>query len=143
MRSPSRAPWVKGLRPGRLGEFSVDAAADDLLGLLNANGVESMGLVGSGLGAVVALAAAQRAPECVSDLVLEGATVKYGRLALGAQKTPHARVRRGLELLFGIGLGDAEFFGQHQGVQGPADGRGPAFVARLDHRSQRLLGRDV
>jgi pimeloyl-ACP methyl ester carboxylesterase len=81
------APWVKGLRPGRLGEFSVDAAADDLLGLLNANGVESMGLVGSGLGGVVALAAAQRAPECVSELVLEGVNPKFGRLALGAQKT--------------------------------------------------------
>ncbi len=80
------APWVKGLRPGRLGDFSVDAAADDLLGLLNANGVESMAVVGSGLGAVVALAAAERAPECVSDLVLEGASVKHGRLALGAQK---------------------------------------------------------
>lgn len=81
------APWVKGLRPGRLGDFSVDAAADDLIGLLNANGVESMAVVGSGLGAVVALAAAQRAPGCVSDLVLEGAQVKFGRLALGAQKT--------------------------------------------------------
>ncbi len=81
------APWVKGLRPGRMGGFSVDAAADDLLGLLNANGVESMGIVGSGLGAIVALAAAQRAPECVSDLVLEGVQVKFGRLALGAQKT--------------------------------------------------------
>ncbi len=80
------APWVKGLRPGRLGDFSVDAAADDLLGLLNANGVESMAVVGSGLGAVVALSAAERAPECVSDLVLEGASVKHGRLALGAQK---------------------------------------------------------
>jgi len=80
------APWVKGLRPGRLGPFSVDAAADDLLGLLNTNGVESLGIVGSGLGAVVALAAAQRAPECVSELVLEGGSVKFGRLALGAQK---------------------------------------------------------
>jgi len=81
------APWVKGLRPGRLGGFSVDAAADDLLGLLNVNGVDSMALVGSGLGAIVALAAAERAPECVSDLVLEGVQVRFGRLALGAQKT--------------------------------------------------------
>lgn len=80
------APWVKGLRPGRLGEFSVDAAADDLLGLLNTFGVESLGIVGSGLGAIVGLVAAQRAPECVSELVLEGAAVKFGRLALGAQK---------------------------------------------------------
>lgn len=81
------APWLKGLRPGKLGPFSVDAAADDLLGLLNQNGVESMGLVGSGLGSIVALRAAQRAPECVSDLVLEGTTLSFGRLALGAQKT--------------------------------------------------------
>lgn len=81
------APWLKGLRPGKLGEFSVDAAADDLLALLTPNGVDSMALVGSGLGAVVALAAAQRCPECVSDLVLEGVQIKYGRLALGAQKT--------------------------------------------------------
>nr|NLI49610.1 hypothetical protein [Propionibacterium sp.] len=80
------APWVKGLRPGRLGEFSVAAAADDLLGLLNANGVESMGIVGSGLGAVVALAAAERAPGHITDLVLEGAQARYGRLTVGAQK---------------------------------------------------------
>lgn len=81
------APWLKGLRPGRLGPFSVDAAADDLLGLLNANGLESMAIVGSGLGATVALAAAQRAPERISDLVLEGVVAKHGRLTLGAQKT--------------------------------------------------------
>lgn len=80
------APWLKGLRPGRLGDFSVDAAADELLELLNQNGVESMALVGSGLGGVVCLAAAQRAPGCVSDLVVEGVTLKHGRLALGAQK---------------------------------------------------------
>ena len=65
------APWIKGLRPGKLGAFSVDAAADELLGLLNTYGVESMALVGSGLGAVVALAAAERSPDCVSDLVVE------------------------------------------------------------------------
>ena len=81
------APWVKGLRPGRLGEFSVDAAADDLLGLLNANGVERMGVVGSGLGAIVALAAAQRSPETISELVLEGVQVRFGRVSIGAQKT--------------------------------------------------------
>lgn len=81
------APWVKGLRPGRLGDFSVDAAADDLLGVLNANGFDRMAIVGSGLGAIVALAAAERSPDAVSDLVLEGVQAKFGRLALGAQKT--------------------------------------------------------
>ena len=81
------APWLAGLRPGRRGEFRVDAAADEVFGLLNPNGVDSMVLVGSGLGAVVALAAAERAPACVSELVLEGVQVSYGRLALGAQKT--------------------------------------------------------
>lgn len=80
------APWVRGLRPGRLQPFDPDAAADDLLGLLNPNGVESMALVGSGLGAVVAMTAAQRTPECVSDLVVEGLTLSHGRLAMGAQK---------------------------------------------------------
>ncbi len=80
------APLIKGLRPGKLGAFSVDAAADELLGLLNTYGVESMALVGSGLGAVVALAAAERSPDCVSDLVVEGVALKYGRLAMGAQK---------------------------------------------------------
>lgn len=102
------APWIKGLRPGRLGDFSVDGAADDLLGLLNTHGVESMSIVGSGLGAVVALRAAQRAPECVADLILEGLQLTYGRLALGAQRAlvrsmPDARwaasgLKRGLVL---------------------------------------------
>lgn len=81
------APWVQGLRPGKLGTFSPDAAADDLLGLLNPNGVESMALVGSGLGAVVAMTVAQRAPECVSDLVVEGLQLRFGRVSIGAQKT--------------------------------------------------------
>lgn len=80
------APWLKGLRPGRRGEFRVDAAADDVFSLLNPNGVDSLALVGSGLGAVVALAAAERAPECVSDLIVEGVQLNHGRLALGAQK---------------------------------------------------------
>lgn len=81
------APWVQGLRPGRLGTFSPEGAADDLLGLLNPNGVESMIVVGSGLGAVVGMTAAQRAPECVSALVVEGLSLSFGRMAMTAQRT--------------------------------------------------------
>ena len=64
------APWLKGTRPGRAEEFSVEGAADDVLRLLNQHGAEQMSLVGVSIGAVVALDAAIRAPEAISHLVL-------------------------------------------------------------------------
>lgn len=69
------APWLRGLRPGRDERFSVTGAADEVLRLLNVHGVEQMALIGSSLGAVVALDAAVRAPDTVSHLVLAAGQV--------------------------------------------------------------------
>lgn len=80
------APWLRGTRPGRDETFDVPRAADDVLALLNQHGVEQMSLVGSSLGAVVALDAAIRAPETVSHLVLAAAQVNPPKSVIRAQR---------------------------------------------------------
>jgi len=79
------APWLRGTRPGRTEDFAVDAAADDVLALVTANGAESAVLCGQGLGALVALVAASRAPEAVAGLVLTGALAVPTAAALRTQ----------------------------------------------------------
>ena len=81
------APWLKGTRPGRAEEFTVESAADEVLALLNQNGVEQMALVGVSLGAMVALDAAIRAPEAVSHLILCGGQVNPPRSVMRVQRT--------------------------------------------------------
>lgn len=80
------APWLRGLRPGRAQEFSVEGAADDVLALLNQHGVEQMSLVGVSLGAMVALDAAIRSPETVSHLVLAAGQVNPPRSVMRMQR---------------------------------------------------------
>lgn len=80
------APWLRGLRPGRAEEFSVEGAADDVLALLNQHGVEQMDLVGVSLGAMVALDAAVRAPETVAHLVLAAGQVNPPRSVMRMQR---------------------------------------------------------
>ena len=80
------APWVRGTRPGRNETFEMDAAADDVLALLNQHGVEQMSLVGVSLGAMVALDAATRSPENVSHLVLVAGQVNPPRSVMRAQR---------------------------------------------------------
>lgn len=80
------APWLRGTRPARDERFSVEGAADDVLGLLNEHGVDEMSLVGISLGAVVALDAAVRAPDTVSHLVLAAGQVNPPRSVMRAQK---------------------------------------------------------
>lgn len=80
------APWLRGLRPGRAQEFSVEGAADDVLALLNQHGVEQMSLVGVSLGAMVALDAAIRSPETVSHLVLAAGQVNPPRSVVRMQR---------------------------------------------------------
>lgn len=79
------APWLRGTRPGRSVGFEMDAAADDVLALVSAHGAESALLCGQGLGALVALVAATRAPDAVAALVLTGALAVPSRAALRAQ----------------------------------------------------------
>lgn len=80
------APWLKGTRPGRAEEFSVEGAADDVLALLNQHGAEQMSLVGVSLGAMVALDAATRAPDTVSHLVLAAGQVNPPKSVMRAQR---------------------------------------------------------
>lgn len=93
------APWVRGTRPGRNETFEMDAAADDVLALLNQHGVEQMDVCGLGLGAMVALNTAIRSPENVEHLVLTACQLAPPASALRAQKlairlTPRARLAR-------------------------------------------------
>ena len=80
------APWLKGTRPGRAEEFSVEGAADEVLRLLNQHGAEQMSLVGVSIGAVVALDAAIRAPEAISHLVLVSGQVNPPRSVARMQR---------------------------------------------------------
>lgn len=92
------APWLKGLRPGRQDGFTVNDACDDIFSLLNPHGVDTITLVGSDLGATIALACATRAPEAVSDLVIAASSFSFNAIALRAQRavlrvTPESRFR--------------------------------------------------
>ncbi|GAA1655692.1 hypothetical protein GCM10009828_101790 [Actinoplanes couchii] len=60
---------------GKPGEYSFQLMRDDVLGFLDGAGLERAALVGHSLGAVVAVLLAQLAPERVTHLVLEDATV--------------------------------------------------------------------
>jgi 3-oxoadipate enol-lactonase len=80
------APWLRGMRPARAEEFSVEGAADDVLALLNQYGVEQMSLVGVSLGAMVALDAAIRAPQAVSHLVLAAGQINPPRSVMRMQR---------------------------------------------------------
>lgn len=80
------APWLKGTRPGRDEQFSVQGAADDVLALLNQHGIDQMALVGVSLGAMVALDAAIRSPENVSHLVLAAGQVNPPKSVMRAQR---------------------------------------------------------
>lgn len=80
------APWLEGCRPGALKAFSMTAAADAALAQLNRFGVDQAAIMGTGLGALVALEAAIRSPGAVSHLVLEGAVSHTPRFAGSLQR---------------------------------------------------------
>lgn len=80
------APWLDGLRPGGSDGFNLTRAADAVLGQLNRFGVDQVALVGSGLGASVAVAAAGRSPAAVSHLVLSDVLPRTQKLAGGLQR---------------------------------------------------------
>jgi 3-oxoadipate enol-lactonase len=83
---PVRAPWLLGLRPGKQSELSLAAAADEVLSTLDRNGIESAVLVGHQLGGMVALQVAAEEPSMVAGVVVSGAVVAPGALALGLQR---------------------------------------------------------
>ena len=80
------APWLAGLRPGKPGDISLVAAAADVVSQLDRYGIEKAWLVGHQLGAMTALQVATSEPERVAGLVLSGAMLTPGRVALGVQK---------------------------------------------------------
>ncbi len=80
------APWLAGLRPGRAAELSLRGAADEVVSQLDRYGIERAVVVGHQLGAMVGLQVATSDPERVAGLVLSGAVVSPGRLALGVQR---------------------------------------------------------
>lgn len=91
------APWVAGLRPGRRQPLSLTGAAAEVIGVLDRSGYVTADLVAHQLGAMVALQCAADHPERVGRLVLSGAVLLPGRMALTLQKAairmmPAARI---------------------------------------------------
>jgi 3-oxoadipate enol-lactonase len=81
------APWLAGLRPGKTAELSLTAAADEVLALMDRNGIEAAHLVGHQLGAMVALQVATTEPSMVAGLVLSGAMVTPSKMVSRWQRT--------------------------------------------------------
>lgn len=90
------------MRPGRNEQFSVPDAADDVLALLNQNGVERMAVVGVSLGAMVALDAAIRAPETISHLVLAAGQVNPPRSVMRMQRLAFSLIPTGRLAAMGV-----------------------------------------
>ncbi len=92
------APWIAGLRPGKRYDLSLKTASAELIGVLDRSGYASADVVAHQLGAMVALQAAADHPDRIGRLLLTGAVLMPGKLALRMQK---AAVRvlpiRGLE----------------------------------------------
>jgi pimeloyl-ACP methyl ester carboxylesterase len=80
------APWIDGLRPGRRHELSLPTASAELVNLLDRSGYASAAVVAHQLGAVVALQAAADHPGRVSRLLITGAMLLPGPMALRLQK---------------------------------------------------------
>ncbi|MGV8910671.1 MAG: alpha/beta fold hydrolase [Propionicimonas sp.] len=80
------APWLAGLRPGRPAELSLTNAAADVVSQLDRYGIKKARLVGHQLGAMTALEVAVTEPDRVAGLVISGALVSPGRVALAMQK---------------------------------------------------------
>ncbi len=116
------APWLRGMRPGRDEQFSVPTAADDVLALLNQNGVEQMSLVGVSLGAMVALDAAIRAPQTISHLVLAAGQVNPPKSVMRMQRLAFSLIPAGR--LAAMGVQKKRFL------------KALDAAARIDYRSQ-------
>ena len=80
------APWIAGLRPGKRAELSLKTASAELIGVLDRSGYAVAHVVAHQLGAMVALQAAADNPDRIGRLVVSGALVLPGKLALRVQK---------------------------------------------------------
>jgi pimeloyl-ACP methyl ester carboxylesterase len=77
----------------RPGDYSFELMRDDVLGFLDAVPLERVALVGHSMGAVVAVLVAHAAPDRVTHLVLEDATVPRPG-DLHRRRWPHRTSRR-------------------------------------------------
>ena len=80
------APWIAGLRPGRRFDLSLKTASAELINTLDLSGYRSVDVVAHQLGAMVALQAAVDYPDRIGRLVISGAVLLPGKLALRMQK---------------------------------------------------------
>ncbi|MGC3954861.1 MAG: alpha/beta hydrolase [Propionicimonas sp.] len=80
------APWIAGLRPGRRFDLSLKTAAAELINTLDLSGYQTVDVVAHQLGAMVALQAAADYPDRIGRLVVSGAMLLPGRMALRLQK---------------------------------------------------------
>lgn len=81
------APWIAGLRPGRRFDLSLKTAAAELINTLDLSGYRTVDVVAHQLGAMVALQAAADYPDRIGRLVVSGAVLLPGKMALRMQKT--------------------------------------------------------
>ena len=80
------APWIAGLRPGRRFDLSLKTASAELINSLDLAGYRTVDVVAHQLGAMVALQAAADYPDRIGRLVISGAMLLPGKLALRMQK---------------------------------------------------------
>jgi len=80
------APWIEGMRPGRRHDVSLTEASAALLSTFELNGIKRARVVAHQFGAMVALQTAADAPDRIERMVISGAVVLPGRVALAVQK---------------------------------------------------------
>ncbi|WOP18778.1 alpha/beta hydrolase [Raineyella sp. LH-20] len=115
-------PWLRGMKPIDKEVFDLQAAADALSVIPLEYGVESVALVGEGLGGTVALRCAADSPSMVRGLVLVNPLVAPGgrelrrqrtalrlvpRARLAAQNLDKDRLLAAMDMLATLDLGDA------------------------------------